>query len=144
MSRPASPISSASRRRRASFTGRAPAGTGGPTAASRTFLATRSRNAARRSALAVSTPYMAIQRVRASGWHTARNVRRTMRLPASPSTALTNFDEPCVVTTVMRRTLRRRAWTRLDSEGRSNATSRTQTRSIQPFSMAGGPLHHVG
>ena len=89
-------------------------------------------------------PYIAIHFVRASGWHTARSVRVTVRLPASPSRALTNFDEPCVVTATIRRTLRSRAWTRLDSGGRSNATSRTQTRSIQPFSIAGWPLHHVG
>ena len=89
-------------------------------------------------------PYIAIHVVRASGWHTARSVRVTMRLPTSPSSALTNFDEPWVVIATIRRTLRSRAWMRLDSGGRSKATSFTSTRSIQPFSIAGCPLHHVG
>ena len=89
-------------------------------------------------------PYIASHVVRVSGWHTARSVRVTMRLPTSPSSALTSFVEPWVVMATIRRTLRSRAWMRVDSGGRSKATSRTQTRSIQPLSIAGWPLHHVG
>ena len=89
-------------------------------------------------------PYIASHVVRVSGWHTARSVRVTIRLPTSPSRALTNFDEPWVVMATIRRTLRRRACRRFDSGGRSQATSRTHTRSIQPLSIAGCPLHHVG
>ena len=92
----------------------------------------------------MSTPYIASQVVRASGWQTARRVRVTIRLPTSPSRALTTFDEPWVVIATSRRTLCSRACTRLDPGGRSNATSRTHTRSIQPFIIAGCPLHHVG
>ena len=83
----------------------------------RSFRSMRSRKERRSSSVDVSTPYMAIQAVRASGWHTERSVRVTMRLPVSPSIALTSLDEPCVVMATIRRTLRKRACTRLDRGG---------------------------
>ena len=53
----------------------------------------RSRNARLASSFDVSTPYMAIHVVRANGWHTARSVRVTVRLPVSPSSVLTSLDD---------------------------------------------------
>ena len=69
----------------------------------------------------------------------------TIRLPTSPSSALTNFDEPCVVMATIRRTLCRRACSavRLRRAG-PRPRRATHTRSIQPLSIAGWPLHHVG
>ena len=55
-----------------------------------------------------------------------------------------SFDDPWVVTTTMRRTLRNNGRTRLEPAGRVHATPFAHTRSIQPFSIAGCPLHHVG
>ena len=93
--------------------------------------------ASRSSCVEVSTPYIAIQSVLARRWHNARSERVTVRLPPSPSSTLTHFDDPWVVMAVSRRTLVRRAFTRLAPAGMSHATPRTHTRSIQPLSIAG-------
>ena len=60
-----------------------------------------------------------------------------VRFPLSPSIALTHFDEPWVVTATRRRTLVSRRSIRSVPGGRSHATPLTQTRSIQPLSIAG-------
>ena len=86
----------------------------------------------------------ASQFVRQVGRQRTRRLRRAVRLPPSPSSALIHFDEPCVVTTSSRRMFCNRGRRRLLPFGRCHATPLTHTRSIQPLSIAGCPAHHVG
>ena len=85
----------------------------------------------------VSTPYIASHEVRARRLHIVRRLRVRVRLPASPSSALTIFDEPCVVTATRRRMLPSSGRSLLAPSGSSHATPLTQTRSIHPLSIAG-------
>ena len=62
--------------------------------------------------------------MRASGWHTARSVRVTMRLPTSPSRALTSLDEPWVVMATMPAHVVQAGVHAVRLGGRSKATSR--------------------
>ena len=58
-----------------------------------------------------------------------------VRLPPSPSSMLTSLLEPCEVIATIRSMFVKRS---------PPSMAGLQTRSIQPFNMAGCPAHHVG
>lgn len=74
-----------------------------------------------------------------------RNPRRSVRRPGSLTTKRQNHQgEPNVEIAPMNRILVSTGPIGLPFSGMAKAACGTQTRSSQPFSMAGGPYHQVG
>ena len=73
----------------------------------------------------------------------SRRARVSIRRPPSCISLTYVHGEPYVLMPTMRRTFVSAGRTLPDSSKR-NATPGTSTRSSQPLSIAGGPLHHVG